>query len=193
MKSVINPEITYAEDKYIDTIDSGVTREIFIIDNVKGHSIECLVGNILNQYKEKYGVVYFNAYLMKNNEVVERIGVIEHNVNDISELFDSNGVLNIEKLNVPLLHSRVTTEYLTEYAYNEDTNEDTNEDSSVNDTSVEDESKSKQKEEYKEIVKRLNELKQKKDTLVRGSKEDKEFKLEIQDLLKRFNELKTTL
>ena len=105
MKSVINPEITYAEDKRIDTDDGGVSSEIFIVDNVLGHSIECIIGNICNRYRVKHSVVFFNLYLMYNNEVVERIGVIEHSDKDINELFDSNDEVVIEKLNTPLLQS----------------------------------------------------------------------------------------
>ena len=113
--SKINPSITYAEVKKVDSEDSKKQKELYVIDlendDIPNISLIIAIGGAKMKY-DTDGVVYFPVYLVKKNKKVMQIGVYEINTDDMDNFLDKKGNLVAEHADGPLVYSFVTREML---------------------------------------------------------------------------------
>jgi len=108
VKSQLHPDkINYNENKAIDAEDIGQASSLYELD-LFGSPIQIGVG------KEKYtysahNVVYYSVYLILNDEIKSRIGVIEFDSNKVIDSLDDDGDLKLDKGNMIFF---ITSEYL---------------------------------------------------------------------------------
>ena len=108
--SILNPNVNYFENNTVDNDDIDYDTSVYegyLYDNI----IEFVIGKPKFNYVDESDIIYFYIYLVKNDNVVQKIGVLECNKNDYKHgnLIDyDSGDLNLEKLvstNDPLLFS----------------------------------------------------------------------------------------
>ena len=110
VSSRINPKIKYIEVKTIDPEDSGHISSIYEIE-----LFDILVAIVLGKPKYTYSqqdVVYYPVYIISNNKIKSQIGVYELESNKVLTLLDSDGDLEIYKLEAPLLYEFVNKKYI---------------------------------------------------------------------------------
>lgn len=96
VKSVLKPEhIIYNENRNIDADDINHATTVYTY-KVFGKNIEIGLGNIKHTYSA-HNVVYYSIYLIINDEMDSRIGVVEINSNDLVNSLDEDGDFEIEK------------------------------------------------------------------------------------------------
>tara|TARA_B100001287_G_scaffold276859_1_gene290225 strand:- start:7317 stop:9389 length:2073 start_codon:yes stop_codon:yes gene_type:complete len=109
VKSELDKSIIYQETKVIDPEDKGYSSSIYSIE-INDEEIEVAVG------KEKYtnmekNIVSFPIYIIINNAIKERIGIFEIDSNNMINIMDDDGDIDLNKGNI-LLFSYVTKDYL---------------------------------------------------------------------------------
>ena len=110
--SRIKDKINYTEDKAIDNDDKGFNASLYRIQ-IKELEITIALGDIKYNFIDD-GVLFSPIYLIIDAKVGNKIGVYEFNSENLMDLLDTDGDLDIEKLNDPLLYHFVTYEYLKE-------------------------------------------------------------------------------
>ena len=130
VKSKLSTNINYQETNGIDPLDDGLERDIVVIDDLMENNIEAVIGNPNKEYVNTDEVVYFNVYGV-NKDNLKKIGVIEHNSDDLIELLEDGNSLAYNKLNPPLMFSFVTKEYLNKFKYEPNDYEDSDTDEDV--------------------------------------------------------------
>ena len=121
--SRINDKINYPEHKSIDKEDKGFNATQYRID-VKDIVITIALGDTKYKHIDD-GVLYHPIYLIINTKVNLQIGVYEYNSEDLMNVLDEDGDLDIDRIDSPLLYKYVTYELLKEkLGENVDTKED---------------------------------------------------------------------
>jgi hypothetical protein len=120
MKSLINPEIEYEEKTDIHSKDYG-TNVVVYKGEYNGHQYEIAFGKIQNKFKEK-GVLYLPVYIVSNNKITLKIGILEFPVNIKNEIMDENNEINITKTPDILLFNHFSLNELENYYSNDETN-----------------------------------------------------------------------
>jgi predicted NAD-dependent protein-ADP-ribosyltransferase YbiA (DUF1768 family) len=201
VKSKLVESINYPELKKINEDDINFDATLYEVPILKRNVIIGL-GKSKYTFVDK-NIEYFPIYLVKHNKVVSQIGVYEVFSNDVPNILDEDGDVDVDLLNEPLIFSfikdneeilddnRVKTGEKIEYSEyedegeDEDENEDEDEDASENEQELEG-SEEEFKEEQEQKLK-FSELKeQTKDDLDKEKNEyvynkDAEW---IQDYLK---------
>jgi predicted NAD-dependent protein-ADP-ribosyltransferase YbiA (DUF1768 family) len=96
VKSQLYPDkINYNENKTVDEADVGQSSSIYDV-NLFGKPIQIGIGKEKHTYSA-HNVVYFSIYLMINDEVKSRIGVVEFPSNKLIESLDEDGDIMLEK------------------------------------------------------------------------------------------------
>ena len=111
--SRINNKITFNEDKFIEAEDKGFNASLYEIE-INGVVIEIALGDVKYKYIDE-GVLYVPIYLIvggKTKKVGTQMGVYEFFSDNLMDLMDEDGDLDIEKLDDPLLYEFVTVEFL---------------------------------------------------------------------------------
>ena len=113
--SKINPSITYAEVKKVDSNDAQKRKDLYRIDlendDIPKISLIIAIGGAKMKYEDE-GVVYFPVYLVKKNKKVMQIGVYEVSIDEMDNFLDKKGNLVAEHADGPLVYSFVTREML---------------------------------------------------------------------------------
>ena len=136
VQSKIIENINYKEQKGIDLNDINKEASIYEIPFEKS-IINVAIGNADFQYrtKEHDNIVVFPIYFVKDDKVIEKIGVYEVETNDISSLYDEEEDLDIGKLSDPLFFSYATTKRLlskdNDFIQDDDDREDDQEDEEI--------------------------------------------------------------
>ena len=96
VKSQLYPDkINYNEKKSVDEDDVGQSSSIYEVD-LFGLPIQIGIGKEKHTYSA-HNVVYFSIYLMINDEVKSRIGIVEFPSNTIISSLDEDGDIMLEK------------------------------------------------------------------------------------------------
>jgi predicted NAD-dependent protein-ADP-ribosyltransferase YbiA (DUF1768 family) len=118
--SILNKNISYPEIKNVDFEDLNVLSDTYQLV-IKGVEVIVALGHVKNTY-ESESVLYFPIYLVNKQNNVEQIGVYEINVNELDDLTDKDGNLDIENLDqFPLIYKFVTKNMLLKERLEPDT------------------------------------------------------------------------
>ena len=114
--SKIDNNINYLESNNLDKNDEGesyaYTGKIF------GKKVKFVLGKPNFQFIDN-NIVYYNIYLVKNTELVAKIGIFETKNTSYRDLLDGNGNIIIEKLDYPLFFSFTKMYIINKYKFEE--------------------------------------------------------------------------
>jgi len=117
VKSVLNPSITYVEEKGISADDIDKDGQLYEYEIIPGLTVNLATGNYKYDHTADKNIIYFPIYLVKDGEkIVSQIGVFEMMSVDLPNVMDSDSDTDLNSLNDPLLYSFATTEFLSKYA-----------------------------------------------------------------------------
>jgi len=122
VKSFLNSEkVEYEETKHLDEQDKKHKSSFYLCDLKAKDSIVAknyiiALGKLRKTYSSMFHISFFPIYLISpKKQVKAKIGVFEMYDTNVSQLVDSNGDVDIEKLGDPLLFSFVTDSMLERY------------------------------------------------------------------------------
>lgn len=116
--SQINDTITYPEIKTIDENDKGKEVTMFKL-NLLGVDVIIAIGDLKYDFA-KNDILFVPVYLIVDEqEKIYQIGVYEFPNNNYESLLDSDGDLNISKIDGPLLYTFIDKAYLEKCMVNE--------------------------------------------------------------------------
>ena len=149
--SRINNKITFNEDKFIEAEDKGFNASLYEIE-INGVVVEIALGDVKYRYIDQ-GILYVPIYLIvggKTKKVGTQMGVYEFFSDNLMDLMDEDGDLDIEKLDDPLLYEFVTVEFLKKEKGNKEEGKEEDESEEEIEVSDGDEEALEEKEEKKE-------------------------------------------
>ena len=118
--SKIDPRINYDENRLVYDDDVGFEASLYeILPDSLEYKIMVAVGKIKYTYVEKE-IVFFPLYLIKDNQIVMRIGLFETYSTKVTQLLNENSELDITNIinNEPLLFSYANKSTLKDYSLN---------------------------------------------------------------------------
>jgi hypothetical protein len=121
VNSILNPSITYSEERGINAADIDKDGQLYEYEVSPGLVIHLAVGEYCYDHAHSTdltrNIIYFPIYLVKDGEkIVSQIGVFEMMSVDLPNLLDAQSDIDLNNLNDPLLYSFATTEFLSKYA-----------------------------------------------------------------------------
>ena len=117
VKSVINPKINYNESRKIDRDDNeleGIPYDIAFDEINQNKEVTVIFGNPKYTYIED-GIIYFPTYLVVDDEIKAKIGVIEIRAEEFSSFFDEDNDIDSNKINTPLLFDFVNENFINSF------------------------------------------------------------------------------
>jgi len=107
--SKIKQSIHYEETATIELLDKNMNFNVYE-HTLFGIDLELCIGNI-NNINKIHNVLYCPVYLVKTNNNVIKIGIIEFKPIQMSYIFDENNDIELDNVDI-LLYSFVTPEYI---------------------------------------------------------------------------------
>ena len=101
VKSILDESIDYSENANIDEGDIGYDAPQFEVELFPGVEANIALGNVRYTYADK-GILYLPVYLVKNQEILQQIGVYEFLAAQYTELLDEDDDFDISLLENPL-------------------------------------------------------------------------------------------
>jgi hypothetical protein len=107
--SLIKPNIQYEETTTVDLLDKNTSFEVY--EHVLlGIEVELCIGNI-NNVNKLQNILFCPVYLVKTNNNVIKIGIIEFTPIQMSYIFDDDNNIDLDNVKI-LLYSFVTPQYI---------------------------------------------------------------------------------
>ena len=155
--SKLSKNINYAEKMRLDSEDVDHNAVSYTV-TIKDFELLIAIGKEKYSYVNK-NVIYFPIYLIKDDKVLNQIGVYEIYSHKLPNILDEDGDVDLDELGEPLLYSFVDNKYLKQFTESYDSDiEDSEEESDnseedseeeVSDVEIDDEIDSKQKTKEK--------------------------------------------
>ena len=110
--SKINKKIDYVDKEKIDVNDINYSAALFEM-TLFHVPIVVAIGTPTMEYVDN-NILYFSLYLVNKDKIVSKIGLYEIDSDNVDKYLDDDGDLNLEILEMPILFSYVTEDYLIE-------------------------------------------------------------------------------
>ena len=110
VNSILNPKINYPELKKLDPDDVSFDASMYEI-MVLGQDIIIALGQAKYAFIDD-NIIYFPIYLVENDKVSKQIGVYEIMSEQLPNVVDEDGDIELTEIDEPLLYKFVTTELL---------------------------------------------------------------------------------
>lgn len=114
VKSLLDTSVTYPEMKGIDPADEDYDAPVYEVE-IKDTVVALALGKAKYSQVQK-SIVYYPAYLLNKNDVVEQIGVYETLEENLPNIIDKDNDPDLLRMNNILAYSFVTEELLEENA-----------------------------------------------------------------------------
>ena len=112
VNSKINKKINYLEVNSVDLNDINHESDIYI-GKLYNKTINFTIGLPIYDYTD-FNIIYFYLYLVKENDVIMKIGIYEMNKDIFDDIFAKNQEIDLSKLD-PIIFSFVKTYITNEY------------------------------------------------------------------------------
>jgi predicted NAD-dependent protein-ADP-ribosyltransferase YbiA (DUF1768 family) len=110
--SKLDTSVNYPELKRVEASDLSKESNLYQIE-INGINVIVAIGNAQNTFAGKE-IIYFPIYLVKHNNKVLQVGVYELRVTSVLDYTDEDGLLNVEKLDYPLIYTFATDKMIKE-------------------------------------------------------------------------------
>ncbi len=178
VNSRLDSKINYKETRNIESEDIEHTSDIYT-GVVYKKTINFILGKPNYKYIEN-GIIYLNIYLVNLDRVVARIGLYEIDSSKYSRYLDDKGVIDVDKLEIPVLFKFTETFIRDKYILKEPEDDIKESRERVDDTDEEEEGEIGKEEKKSKSV---SKTKSKEDTDDEPSKFIKQSKSPIKDKL----------
>jgi len=110
VNSILNPKINYPEIKKLDSEDKHFDASMYEI-NVLGEDIVIALGQAKYAFIDD-NIIYYPIYLVKNDKVSTQIGVYEIMAEQLPNIVDEDGDIDLAEIDEPLLYKFVNNKIL---------------------------------------------------------------------------------
>jgi len=104
VQSRLDPSINFSEVRFLDKVDIDFKAPVYSLVLYKKPIIIAL-GQLNTNFQERANIVYFPIYLINHKKVILQIGVYEILSNNLSDVLDKEGDLDLTLVGLPLIYS----------------------------------------------------------------------------------------
>ena len=106
VQSILNTNVNYPEIKKLDPEDNDYDASMYEI-NILGIDIVIAIGQAKYSFIDN-NIVYYPIYLVDDEKVASQIGVYEILADQLPNIIDDDGDVDLDKIDNPLIYSFVT-------------------------------------------------------------------------------------